>query len=95
MLRKHFKKQIYKAVKNTAIFCIEMNEKSLKKIDNEQRSIMIYNFENVKSKTTKKAIKRLQDTCNHKHDNGESAISDDAFASPYSQKYCSICQKYF
>jgi len=102
MLKKKFKKGINKAIKHIAKSYIKIIEIQfeLQKIDVEIKKInvLIQTIEQLKmcnKIVEQKEIKRLQDTCNHKHDNGESAISDDAFASPYSQKYCLICKKYF
>jgi len=46
---------------------------------------------------TLKEVRKLQkqNECNHKYPDGTSAISDDAFASPYSRLKCDICGKYF
>jgi len=38
-------------------------------------------------------IEIYRDQCEHTLPSGESALEDTAFASPYSQKYCSICKK--
>jgi len=46
-------------------------------------------------KQLEKIVKDLQNLCNHKYDDGTTAIEDSHFASPYAQPVCKICGNIF